>query len=100
MTSTQRVLHFSQGHVPTEMPIEINLESIFEQVISIKVRHAIAKGSVVGVNVPINEQIFSVIGRVIEVRPAGPFYELTLQLDVIPEGLLHVVEEIIGKTYY
>lgn len=100
MTSVQRVMHFSQGHVPTETPIEINLENLFEQSISIKVRGYIAKGSVIGVNVPMNDQIFSVIGHVTDTRMVGPFYELTLQLEVIPEGLLHAVEEIINKVYY
>lgn len=95
-----RMVNFNRGKLMTEMPLEINLEDLFDDVIVIKTVNYSAKGGVIGVDIPVNDKIFSVIGRVSDIKKIGKFYEITIDVEYVPEDMYHEIEEIINKAYY
>lgn len=74
-------------------PLEVNLENIFENEISIKSLKYLKLGSYLGVDVNINSKVLSIIGRVIKCKIRGRFYEVKLYVEYFPDELLYYLED-------
>jgi len=75
-------------------PMEVNLENIFDNEISIKNAKYLKLGSYLGVDVTINSKDLSIIGRVIKCKIRGRFYEVKLYVEYFPDELLYYLEDI------
>ena len=75
-------------------PLEVNLENIFDNEISIKSVKYLKLGSYLGVDVTINSKVLSIIGRVIKCKITGRFYNVKLYVEYFPDDLLYYLEDI------
>ncbi|BEP27881.1 hypothetical protein [Helicovermis profundi] len=80
-----------------EMPFEINLEKIFENIVSIKTKSFYKVGTFLGIDVRLNGKMFSIIGSVFKVKVTSNFYELKLNIEYFPDELMFELEDIFDK---
>lgn len=75
-------------------PMEVNLEHIFDNELSIKSTKYLKLGSYLGVDITINSKTLSIIGRVIRCKIYGRFYEVKLYVEYFPDELLFYLEDV------
>lgn len=75
-------------------PMEVNLENIFDNEISIKSSKYLKLGSYLGVDLNINSKVLSIIGRVIRCKIRGRYYEVKLYVEYFPDELLYYLEDV------
>lgn len=76
------------------MPMEVDLEKIFDNEISIKSNKYLKLGSYLGVDITVNGKVLSIIGRVISCRLSGVFYVIKLYVEYFPDELLFALEDV------
>ncbi len=90
---SERFFFYNGNMMEFIKPMEVNLENIFENEISIKSPKYLKLGSYLGVDISINSKVLSIIGRVIRCKIKGRFYEVKLYVEYFPDELLNYLED-------
>jgi hypothetical protein len=90
-----RISYVDNALVKIASPIQIDLTKLFSSKISILSDSYFNKDSVIGVDIRVTSRIYSVIGKVSNVKDHKAGYEIELVLEYIPALLLKELEEIV-----
>ncbi len=93
----EQLFHLNDSISDFEPPIEIDLSDIFNYRVSILTKSKVEIGELVGVDIRLSAIIYSVAGRVLSREKADNGYWLEIQLDMLPNGMIVELEDLIDK---
>jgi hypothetical protein len=92
-----RRIFYNGQMTEVEKPVLIDMSSLFDNFVTIVLNHRVEPRSMIGFEVVLNQDVHSVVAKVVSVRQMAMGFETRVLIDLIPEELIQEIEELLSQ---
>ncbi len=76
--------YVNERYAGFELPIQIDISDIFQQIVTIRTKTKLKQGQLIGVDIQLISEVCSVVGRVCGIKSVGECWEMDVELEYVP----------------
>jgi hypothetical protein len=92
-----RKIFYNGQMAEVERPVFIDMSSLFDNFVTLVLNHRAEPRSVIGFEMILDEDVHSVVAKVVSVRQSAMGFETRVLIEFIPEELIREIEDHLSR---